>query len=116
MQWEGLEFYLDDKLDGSDTVGGAGDRWHKVLLPQKKIVNKWPSRSATVRMEKNCMRRLVELMRASLDNPRPRSEVKKQYFPDVPDRMLERAWSNAAVESGAAKWSQGGRRPNNRRA
>jgi hypothetical protein len=67
--------------------------------------------SATIAAERNCKLSLIELMKATPHSPIAKADVKRTRFPTLPQRMFERAWSAAIVESGAGEWALPGRRP-----
>jgi hypothetical protein len=72
-----------------------------------------PPPPTTVAAQTECRRWLASEMRASLDRPRPKSQVfaeAKKRFPKLSKRGFDRAWGDAIGETGAEKWSKAGQR------
>jgi hypothetical protein len=49
-------------------------------------------------------------MRADPDNPVAKERVRREHFPNLPNRAFERAWAQAVKKTKAAKWSKAGPR------
>jgi hypothetical protein len=111
-QWADLRFFVD--REDPEVVAFEKMRFKKVLLPREEVMSIWPPNEASISAEIECIDKLVELMKASPDNPEPKHLVHKRDFSKMPFRAFESAWKAAVRNSGANKWSKGGRRPNNR--
>ena len=113
--WEPSEF--GELLEFEKLRCDGKVRYRRPVLPRREVLGlAWtvdgPVDSETQRMtiakEVQCEKELVDLMIAT--NPIPKKEVKEKYFPALPDRAFDRAWSNAVKMSGQSAWGKAGRR------
>jgi hypothetical protein len=91
-----------------------------VRLPRAEVLQRWapldvaePIPTGTKGKETACKGWLTALMRAEPDRPRPKEEVwaeASHKFPGLAQRAFERAWRDAAKDSGADAWRRPGRR------
>jgi hypothetical protein len=71
---------------------------------------KQSSASALICDETACREKLIAMMKDEPNNPRPKGEVRQEHFPDLRERMFDRAWVAATKEAGTPNWSKPGRR------
>jgi hypothetical protein len=92
-----------------------------IRLSREDILRRWPDehgRTAprepgTAGAEYACRLWLTQMMKAKLDQPRPKLALRreaKSRFPNLSNRAFDRAWASAISQSGAASWSAPGRR------
>jgi hypothetical protein len=85
-----------------------------IMVPARTVLTRWKPRGkernavSSSAVEKRCRAKLVDIMRQSPLTPIPKAELKKEF--PIPDRGFDRAFSEAAKESGCPAWSAAGRR------
>lgn len=96
-------------------TGRSGATWTHLQDRKSQILERWPRRPSTARVEQSCYRWLVQIMQSSsLARPRSRDEFWKQAkakFPTLAKRQFLRTWQTAISDSGAHGWSKAGRPP-----
>lgn len=111
--WSYLKLFEEHERDALKYDALGEEPYTRIKLKRDDLLKLWPPIAATVNVEQNCRRWLIEQMRESKTVKRFTKaffkEAAKKKFPTLSGRQFLRAWNDAIEASGATAWKRPGR-------